>query len=331
MFFDLLHAVNLHDVVLRSLLSSELTAQGAKYQSLQVSVLEILKYLPKPCINNSLIQIYSSCLAVSTPTLRRLTLTMDAVASTVTHDGVDERAKSACGTLSVASEATSGQVGSSTSTRSDETPFPELVPRVELLCFSIWSKLVQQAGPLLAIDQDVPKTFAQRLLGRSESFLPRRLRSRSTISYAAHPFRKVTIDRLTNGTFNRVVAITIPKPGQGEHQLILRIPRDNWHKSKPERDVAILRYVRQHTSIPVANVIAFDFTDKNPLKSAYVVQSRIAGTDLLRNGDLTLGQASEVAKQLAHVVSPLSILRLTHPPPYSCVCLQWRRSFRMLM
>ena len=38
-----------------------------------------------------------------------------------------------------------------------------------------------------------------------------------------------------------------------------------------EREISILRYVRQNTTLSVADVVDFDVTAKNPLESGYVV------------------------------------------------------------
>lgn len=52
--------------------------------------------------------------------------------------------------------------------------------------------------------------------------------------------------------------------------------------AKPEREVGILRYVAQHTSIPVAKIRTSDFTSDSALKSPYVIQYQIPGNDLQR-------------------------------------------------
>ncbi|KAL8910671.1 MAG: hypothetical protein Q9171_004047 [Xanthocarpia ochracea] len=44
--------------------------------------------------------------------------------------------------------------------------------------------------------------------------------------------------------------------------------------------MAIVRYVRQHTSIPTPEIVFYDTTPENPLKEAYVVYTRIPGHDL---------------------------------------------------
>lgn len=53
-----------------------------------------------------------------------------------------------------------------------------------------------------------------------------------------------------------------------------------FESARPDREVAIVDYVRQYSTIPVARIVAMDFTKNNPLKRPYVVQSRIPGFEL---------------------------------------------------
>ncbi|KAL8801336.1 MAG: hypothetical protein Q9182_004543 [Xanthomendoza sp. 2 TL-2023] len=87
------------------------------------------------------------------------------------------------------------------------------------------------------------------------------------------------VERLKGGSYNRVFGIkTPPSTGEAEGRYILRIPR--FQIAQQRREIAILRYVQKHTSIPVADVIFSDSTTQNPLNEPYVVQTRIAGQDL---------------------------------------------------
>lgn len=93
------------------------------------------------------------------------------------------------------------------------------------------------------------------------------------------------IARLRGGGFNRIVGIDILGPGKAEpetERLILRIPR--FEDAKPESEVAVLRYVSQHTTLPVPRIKSLDFTTNNSLKSPYVINYRIPGHDLQHLG-----------------------------------------------
>ncbi|KAL8940720.1 MAG: hypothetical protein Q9216_002671 [Gyalolechia sp. 2 TL-2023] len=87
------------------------------------------------------------------------------------------------------------------------------------------------------------------------------------------------IERLQGGSYNRIIGITVPPSvGSDQGSYILRVPR--FDQGQQESEIAILRYVRDHTSIPVARVTHSDPTRDNPLDSSYVIQSRIPGRTL---------------------------------------------------
>ena len=79
---------------------------------------------------------------------------------------------------------------------------------------------------------------------------------------------------MKGGSFNRIFGVQTP----ASHQLILRVPR--YEFAQQERELAILHYVRQHTSIPTAQIVFFDSTHINPLNEPYVVHTRLPGQDL---------------------------------------------------
>ena len=88
-----------------------------------------------------------------------------------------------------------------------------------------------------------------------------------------------TIERLRGGSFNRIIGITfLSSTSNKEESFILRIPR--FDEGQQEQEVAILRYVGEHTSLPVVDVVFADCTNTNPLGSPYVIQSRLAGNIL---------------------------------------------------
>lgn len=82
------------------------------------------------------------------------------------------------------------------------------------------------------------------------------------------------VEKLKGGSYNRIFGIQTP----ASDQLTLRVPRYEFAQQK--REMAILHYVRQHTSIPTAEIVFFDSTPMNPLNEPYVVHTRIPGQDL---------------------------------------------------
>ena len=90
------------------------------------------------------------------------------------------------------------------------------------------------------------------------------------------------VEKLAGGSYNRIIGIkTPPSTGKAEGLYILRIPRDL--SAQQAREMAIVRYVHQHTSIPTPEIAFYDTTPENPLKEAYVVYTRIPGHDLHRS------------------------------------------------
>ena len=187
----------------------------------------------------------------------------------------------------------------------EQTPFEEFSVQVKELCHLLWrssSKEPRSEGLL--------RGSSNRLLGALRSKkVGRLLRSSS-------PPKEFVIERLTGGTFNRVVGITIiGSDGMSGTQMMLRVPRMEW-LSTPDREVAVLRYVRQHTSIPVAEVTAFDFTSNKPLNKLYVVQTRLPGTNLhaaAKQREMTTDQWCTVARNIGRTM--LELQKITNPTP----------------
>ena len=81
-----------------------------------------------------------------------------------------------------------------------------------------------------------------------------------------------------------------------------------------EREVAILRYVRQTTTLPVADVISFDATANNHLESGYVIQSRLPGVSLHTTWDeLTHEQRCTVAEETGQIILALQTVKNSKP------------------
>ena len=101
---------------------------------------------------------------------------------------------------------------------------------------------------------------------------------------------------MKGGSCNRIFGIQTPF----SDRFILRIPRYDFSQQKCE--MTILRYVKQHTSIPTAQIIFYDSTPKNPLNEPYVIHTR-TGQDLHANY-LTLSheQKLTIAEQWGQIL-----------------------------
>ena len=190
----------------------------------------------------------------------------------------------------------SSSEGSETSTlKYDQEPYNLFKIRVEKLCHVLWP--LQKSIGTLWVNSKLAKFI------RANTFL--RL-------FAPSPEAPL-IERLGGGDFNRVVGITFPSSKWGNHpkrDLILRVPR--WGQGETERVVATLDYLSRKSLIPVADVVAKDFSNENPLGSPYVIQHRIPGSDLeVLWNDLTHAQRCMIARQVGLAVR--SLLALESP------------------
>ena len=197
------------------------------------------------------------------------------------------------------------------------TAFDQYAGQVKELCHLLWN-------PSPKVPQNVKSSRIERLLGVADNrmaglLLPKRSRSATTFV----PAKEFLIERLRGGGFNRVIGITIKHTSDEEPtRLILRVPR--FDNARPDREVAILRFVRQHTTIPVPEVRHVDYTCDNPLKQPYVIHNRIPGFDLQsRNNptcylNLSQEQKCTFAKDFASILRQL--YDVTHPFPGHIEC-----------
>lgn len=168
-----------------------------------------------------------------------------------------------------------------------------------------------------------PSTISrvQRLLGgTSNNSLINKLRGKGNVRTArpSSPSKEFVIERLKGGGFSRITGITIPGTSEeNSRQLILRVPR--YHDARHDLEVAVLRFIRQHTVIPVPEVKSVDFASNNPLQERYLIQSRIQGYDLQTDStpcwypNLTHEQKCVVAKELARLLLELQFVTHKYP------------------
>jgi hypothetical protein len=78
----------------------------------------------------------------------------------------------------------------------------------------------------------------------------------------------------------------------GSISLVLRVSGDHIRSSKTLNEVAIMNYVRNHTTIPVPAVVRYDATWNNPLGREYTLLERVRG----RSVDTMYDELSEDAK-----------------------------------
>src|SRR5436305_7133141 len=161
--------------------------------------------------------------------------------------------------------------------------------------------------------QDCFETFRNKIIDLSNRILP----PNSTVQRVTHRH---------GGAFNRVIAVDLCLGHDGTPiPAIYRIPRgpalndqtandgvedlkDLWTalgdqiaNDSIKDQCAILNYVRS-LGIPVPKVLAYDSFSKNPLGSAYVLQSRLEGFSLdLIYSNLTCCQKTRMAIKLGEL------------------------------
>lgn len=197
-------------------------------------------------------------------------------------------------------------IDSRTSTlKYSQEPFDRYQTRVKELCHILWPAESREAIPA----RRVSNATKHRILNAVRVKNLRRFLFPSSE-------KEFVIERLGGGTYNRIVGITIKDAGSTDpRHLVLRVPRPQMaFFGYIEREVAILRYVRQNTTLPVADVVDFDATAKNPLESGYVVQSRLPGVSLHAIWDeLTHEQRCTVAQEIGKVVLALQAVKNRTP------------------
>ena len=185
----------------------------------------------------------------------------------------------------------------------DQEPFTQYQIRVKSLCHMLWP-----AEPGIATSERGGGATKSRILDAVRVKKLRRFLSPSSE-------KEFVIERLDGGTYNRVTGITVKDTGVNSKHLVLRAPRPEMAAyGHIAQEVAILRYVRQNTTLPVADVIRFDVTANNPLESGYVIQSRLPGVSLrVMWDDLTHDHRCKIAEEIGKIV--LALQAVKNPTP----------------
>lgn len=187
----------------------------------------------------------------------------------------------------------------------DQEPFDRYRVRIEALCRNLWPADSRVA----TLERRMSSVAKFRILETVRSKKLRRLLFPS-------PEKEFIIERLAGGTYNRIAGIAVKDAAVKDlKHFVLRVPRPGMAElGHIEREVAIVRYVRQNTTLPVADVLSFDATADNPLDSGYVVQSRLPGVSLHTIWDeLTHEQRCIVAQEIGKVILALQDVKSPTP------------------
>jgi hypothetical protein len=83
----------------------------------------------------------------------------------------------------------------------------------------------------------------------------------------------IHVERISGGSYNRVVRGVL-----GSRRVIVRIPRFTY--CSPVNEVAILRFLRSTTAIPVPSVLHFHMSSSNLISDPFMILEHLPGTCL---------------------------------------------------
>lgn len=124
--------------------------------------------------------------------------------------------------------------------------------------------------------------------------------------------------RMTRGAAHEVYLLRFEKGNENPHEslaraeytCIARFARVKGDSAKDESEVATIRYLKQHTSLPVPEIYDQDLDPDNEVGAAFVLMERLPGRPLHRSWDgLTLDDKKRVLSQIASVIVQLGSLR----------------------
>jgi hypothetical protein len=108
--------------------------------------------------------------------------------------------------------------------------------------------------------------------------------------------------------YHSIYMITVPQNTKISYgKLVLRVSGQHLPRIKTENEVAVMTWVKQNTSIPIPDLVAFDASSTtNAIGHEYTLLSLIEGTALSeKHQSLTEAQISSILDQLADYLSQL--------------------------
>ncbi|KAJ5774433.1 hypothetical protein N7457_009329 [Penicillium paradoxum] len=128
--------------------------------------------------------------------------------------------------------------------------------------------------------------------------------------------RCINIRKLTRGRYHEIFLLDF-EPGsetkvevaRAQHSCIARLTRGDESLAKATSELATMRYVKDHTSIPVATILHQDLRSDNPVGAPFVLMERLRGRHLYKLWDgLSLDHKKDVLTQIASVLTRLAAL-----------------------
>lgn len=88
----------------------------------------------------------------------------------------------------------------------------------------------------------------------------------------------IQVERMSGGSYNRVVRGVLAYDQRSPRRVIVRIPRFTY--CSPVNEVAILRFLRSTTAIPVPSVLHFHMSSSNIISDPFIILEHLPGTCL---------------------------------------------------
>ena len=199
------------------------------------------------------------------------------------------------------------EISRSSTMKFGHVSYSEFESQVKELCCHLWPAPVDAAAE---------KPFIKRMQKRVAGAFG--LKEPSSPLTLVRPSKEMIFEPMRGGSFNRVIGVTTIDEDKTESRMVLRVARGDW--AHPEHDATILQFVMKHAvfdgiPIPIPEIIAHDFTSDNPLGAPYLLQKRIAGSDLESKTrsypDLTHEQKKLFIKQFSKIL--LDLRSIEHP------------------
>ncbi|KIL90360.1 hypothetical protein FAVG1_06091 [Fusarium avenaceum] len=127
-----------------------------------------------------------------------------------------------------------------------------------------------------------------------------------------------SVERLTRGSWHEIFALgfeeTDATPYQSliraKYSCIARFARVKGNDAKEKSEVATIRYLKQHTSIPVPEIYLQDLDPENNVGAAFVLMERLPGRHLYKTwDDMSLDKKKVAVSEIASIIVQFASLR----------------------
>ncbi|CAM1502466.1 Fc.00g044500.m01.CDS01 [Cosmosporella sp. VM-42] len=124
--------------------------------------------------------------------------------------------------------------------------------------------------------------------------------------------------RLTRGSWHEIFALQFQPNDTTPHEslarsgnsCIARFARVKGNSAKEESEIATIRYLKQHTSIPVPEIFYQDLDPENEIGAAFVLMERMPGRHLYKTwDDLSLDDKKVALSEIATVITQFASLQ----------------------